>query len=502
MAGDVGSDGLGLDEAGRALLASCDVVIHSAATVAFDSPLDAAVEINLLGPTRDRGDAPRLGVAPHLVAVSHLLRRRQPPRRSARAAASRRPLLHRTSTGGPRSTPPVGHAADAEAESRTPARLAEFRSRPATSSARPAPPRSPPRPRAAARHGSSPAWSKPAAPAPPALGWPDAYAYTKALGEQALTDDAPGDIPVTIVRPSIIESALAEPVPGWIRGFRMAEPVILSYARGLLSSSPACPRASIDVIPVDLVVGAIIAVAARRPGRRAAPIVQVASRRSQPAALPAPRRPGAGLVHRAPPLRPEGQPIVVPEFSSPAGAGSRASSPGEGAAHASRARLQSLPLRGKQADLAARIEEKREDVERAFTYVELYGKYVECEAVYGVDRLLALDDGVHRRGPRRRSTSTRASSTGQLRPRDPPPVRRAARSGADDTRRLQRRTRALRLRRPGARPGPSRRRVRLGEHAHRVERRRDLLVAGDPAAAAPTNASASSLAPWLRRPGC
>ncbi len=52
VAGDVGTDGLGLDEAGRAALADCDVVIHSAATVAFDSPLDRAVEVNLLGPVR------------------------------------------------------------------------------------------------------------------------------------------------------------------------------------------------------------------------------------------------------------------------------------------------------------------------------------------------------------------------------------------------------------------------------------------------------------------
>src|SRR5690606_9980485 len=69
------------------------------------------------------------------------------------------------------------------------------------------------------------------------LGWPDAYAYTKALGERALLQNR-GDLPVTIVRPSIIESALAEPHPGWIRGFRMAEPVIISYARGLLQEFP------------------------------------------------------------------------------------------------------------------------------------------------------------------------------------------------------------------------------------------------------------------------
>ncbi len=68
--GDVGRDGLGLDDDGRAALAACDLVVHSAATVSFDSPLDAAVEVNLLGPTRIATALRELGVAPHLVAVS------------------------------------------------------------------------------------------------------------------------------------------------------------------------------------------------------------------------------------------------------------------------------------------------------------------------------------------------------------------------------------------------------------------------------------------------
>src|SRR5262245_5919790 len=46
IAGDVSSEGLGLDDEGRAQFAACDVVIHSAATVSFDSPLDRAVEVN------------------------------------------------------------------------------------------------------------------------------------------------------------------------------------------------------------------------------------------------------------------------------------------------------------------------------------------------------------------------------------------------------------------------------------------------------------------------
>ena len=78
MAGDVGVDGLGLDDAGESLLASCHTVIHSAATVSFDSPLDSAVEINLLGPVRmaatlnqlHADERPTDGGLPHLIAVS------------------------------------------------------------------------------------------------------------------------------------------------------------------------------------------------------------------------------------------------------------------------------------------------------------------------------------------------------------------------------------------------------------------------------------------------
>ncbi|MGI0151782.1 MAG: SDR family oxidoreductase, partial [Thermoplasmata archaeon] len=74
LAGDVSTDGLGLDEAGQRTLAGCDVVIHSAATVSFDAPLDLAVEVNLLGPVRVAAAAARAreggGGPTHLIAVS------------------------------------------------------------------------------------------------------------------------------------------------------------------------------------------------------------------------------------------------------------------------------------------------------------------------------------------------------------------------------------------------------------------------------------------------
>ena len=37
---------------------------------------------------------------------------------------------------------------------------------------------------------------------------------------------------------------------------------------------------------------------------------------------------------------------------------------------------------------SAKVEEQRDTVSRALTYVELYGAYTACEAIYGVDNLL------------------------------------------------------------------------------------------------------------------
>jgi thioester reductase-like protein len=72
--GDISVDGLALNETDRALLAYCDIIIHSAASVSFDSPLDSAVEVNLLGPTRLAALLNELHPSgtnmPHLVAVS------------------------------------------------------------------------------------------------------------------------------------------------------------------------------------------------------------------------------------------------------------------------------------------------------------------------------------------------------------------------------------------------------------------------------------------------
>jgi thioester reductase-like protein len=60
--GDLRTDGLGLVPEHQRVLASLDYVVHCAATVAFDAPVDDAFETNLLAPfvcsTRSKRRAP------------------------------------------------------------------------------------------------------------------------------------------------------------------------------------------------------------------------------------------------------------------------------------------------------------------------------------------------------------------------------------------------------------------------------------------------------------
>ena len=115
VAGDVATDGLGLDEEGMRALSECDIVIHSAAAVSFDSPLDTAVEVNLLGPSRVAAamvaarqlatDQGRPGPA-HLHPGLHRLRGRAPTRARPKRSSSMPTASPWTWTGDPRSRPP------------------------------------------------------------------------------------------------------------------------------------------------------------------------------------------------------------------------------------------------------------------------------------------------------------------------------------------------------------------------------------------------------------
>lgn len=390
VAGDVGRDGLDLDAAGRELFASCDTVIHSAATVSFDSPLDSAVEVNLMGPTRIAQLCTELGVTPHLVAVSTCYvagnRRGTAPEIMVDESPFFVDVDWRGEVEGARRA-----RRDADAESRTPEKLEQFRADARRELGAAGTPLLAEKTESLRQKWVSDRMVETGRARAASLGWPDAYAYSKALGERALLENR-GDVPVSIVRPSIIESALAEPVPGWIRGFRMAEPIIISYARGLLKQFPGVPEGIVDVIPVDLVSAAIIAVAAKGPEPEPE-VVQVASGSQNPLHY----RRLVDLVSdwfgEHPLYDTKGQPIMVPKWSF-GGRGDVKEQLRRATKTLTRAEavLSALPLRGTQAQLGASIEEKREEAARALGYVEIYGAYAECEAVYGLDRLLALWD--------------------------------------------------------------------------------------------------------------
>ncbi|MCU1373577.1 MAG: hypothetical protein JWO68_863, partial [Actinomycetia bacterium] len=176
--------------------------------------------------------------------------------------------------------------------------------------------------------------------------------------------------------------------PGWIRGFRMAEPVIISYARGLLAEFPGIPEGVIDVIPVDLVVAAINDAAARGP--QAEPtVVQVASGSAQPLRYRKLVDLVQGWFTEHPLYDTKGQPIVVPEWTFPGRGRVQAQlERGVNLLEKAEKALSILPLRGAQAKWSAAIGDKLAEGERALGYVTLYGAYAESEAIFGVDRLL------------------------------------------------------------------------------------------------------------------
>ncbi|KAK1399896.1 Fatty acyl-CoA reductase [Heracleum sosnowskyi] len=104
-------------------------------------------------------------------------------------------------------------------------------------------------------------------------GWENTYTFTKAMGEMMITRERE-NIPVVIIRPSVIESAYREPFPGWIEGNRMMDPVVMFYGKGQLPGFLANPKAVIDIVPVDMVVNTIL-VAMAKHGREAKPGLNV-----------------------------------------------------------------------------------------------------------------------------------------------------------------------------------------------------------------------------------
>lgn len=92
-------------------------------------------------------------------------------------------------------------------------------------------------------------------------GWTNTYTYTKALAEILLAKRY-RDIRYTIVRPAIVESAVAYPFPGWNEGISTCGPYCYATG-GWYPYIIAKKKQVVDIIPVDLVCnGMLIASAA------------------------------------------------------------------------------------------------------------------------------------------------------------------------------------------------------------------------------------------------
>ncbi|XP_015086761.1 fatty acyl-CoA reductase 2-like [Solanum pennellii] len=93
-------------------------------------------------------------------------------------------------------------------------------------------------------------------------GWQDTYTFTKAIGEMII-NNMRDEIPILILRPSVITSSYKEPFPGWIQGYRVIDPSIFLYGKGELPAFYCDQDTDVDLIPVDVVVNATMAAIAK-----------------------------------------------------------------------------------------------------------------------------------------------------------------------------------------------------------------------------------------------
>jgi long-chain acyl-CoA synthetase len=107
------------------------------------------------------------------------------------------------------------------------------------------------------------------------LGWPNTYTFTKSLGESILARRG-RDLPIAVVRPSIVESSERSPFTGWNEGINTSGP--LSYLLGTnFRQLPSNERKCLDVIPVDMVCRGLTLIASAVIARCHARMYQLAT---------------------------------------------------------------------------------------------------------------------------------------------------------------------------------------------------------------------------------
>jgi HAD superfamily hydrolase (TIGR01490 family) len=211
------------------------------------------------------------------------------------------------------------------------------------------------------------------------LGWTDCYTFTKAMTERAV-EETVTHLPVTVLRPSIIESALNQPFPGWIQGFKMAEPIILAFGRGDLPEFPAIPDGVLDIIPVDLVVNATLTAAAHRPDPGHPAYYTICSGARNPLRF--------GLLYELvreyfiehPMVQRDRGEVKVPHWNWPGSARvGQLIRLGERAQRTADRVVTSLPRSNRTRDWAKSLDRQRGRLEFLRRYFDLYQPYTEAE---------------------------------------------------------------------------------------------------------------------------
>uniref|UniRef100_A0A7N1A896 Fatty acyl-CoA reductase n=1 Tax=Kalanchoe fedtschenkoi TaxID=63787 RepID=A0A7N1A896_KALFE len=113
------------------------------------------------------------------------------------------------------------------------------------------------------------------------FGWPNTYVFTKAMGEM-LIGESRGNMPLIILRPTIVTSTIKEPFPGWIEGVRTIDSLAIAYGKGRMECFLGDPNSTIDLIPADMVVNSIIVVIAANADKPGETVYQVGSSNRNP----------------------------------------------------------------------------------------------------------------------------------------------------------------------------------------------------------------------------
>lgn len=362
-----------------------DVVIHSASTVSFDPPIDEAFDTNVGGANAVYDSVIASGADPHVVHISTAY-----VGGMRKGIAIERSLEHdvdwRAEHAAARSA-----RERVELESRLPEAL-----RAQLEAARAEHGKTGPQAVAAFAEAARTAWVRErlvdfGRMRAESLGWTDVYTLTKAFAERVAEERWGAEHRLTVLRPSIIESALRHPFPGWIDGFKVADPLILAYGRGQLPDFPGLPDSVLDVIPVDFVVNATLAAAANPPERGTPQYFQVVSGASNPL-------PFHGMyenVHEyftANPLPSENGGIEVPVWRFPGGKRVEAELEAKEQRLAKAEEMVSRKRGSRRARrMVDEIQKAGADLEVLRGFTELYRAYVQSELVFDDTNTRALD---------------------------------------------------------------------------------------------------------------